>query len=27
LGSGVLEPIRLDEQPGPRWLAEYHRPG
>ena len=27
LGSGVLEPMRLDEQPGPRWLAEYHRPG
>jgi SAM-dependent methyltransferase len=27
LGSGVLELVRLDEQPGPRWLAEYHRPG
>ena len=27
LGSGVLEGTRLDERPGPRWLAEYHRPG
>ncbi len=27
LGSGVLEGSRLDERPGPRWLAEYHRPG
>ena len=27
LGSGFLEATRLDERPGPRWLAEYHRPG
>jgi SAM-dependent methyltransferase len=27
LGSGVLELVRLDELPGPRWLAEYHRRG
>ena len=27
LGSGVLGLARLDERTGPRWLAEYHRPG
>ena len=27
LGSGVLHLVRLEERPGPRWLAEYHRPG
>ncbi|HET9422112.1 MAG TPA: methyltransferase [Nocardioides sp.] len=27
LGSGALELARLDERPGPRWIAEYHRPG
>jgi SAM-dependent methyltransferase len=26
LDSGVLDLVRLDERPGPRWLAEYRRP-
>ena len=27
LGAGALGLQRLDEADGPRWLAEYHRPG